>query len=103
MFRKIKFSDLEEMEFRNMTVEELRKLKPVLGKVLTKENKKIKKALKKGIETTELKIREQKLCEIEKKYDQAMVIKLYEIKSIQKIIAVVKSQKILNEHEEEQK
>lgn len=91
MFRKIKLSDLEGMDFRNMTVEELRKLKPVLGKVLTKENKNIKKAikkaLKKGIDTTELKTREQKLCEIEKKYDQAMVIKLYENKSIQKIIA----------------
>lgn len=80
MFRKIKLSDLEGMDFRNMTVEELRKLKPVLGKVLTKENKKISKALKKGIETTELKVKKQNLCEIEKKYDQAMVIKLYEKK-----------------------
>ena len=78
MFKRIKYKDLEEMNFQNMTVEELRKLKPVLGKLLTKENKKINKALQKGMESTELKAKKQNLCEIEKRWDQALVIKLYE-------------------------
>lgn len=78
MFKRIKYKDLEEMNFQNMTVEELRKLKPVLGKLLTKENKKINKALKKGMESTELKAKKQNLCEIEKRWDHALVIKLYE-------------------------
>ena len=78
MFKRIKYKDLEEMNFRNMTVEELRKLKPVLRQLLTKENKKINKALQKGMESTELKAKKQSLCEIEKRWDQALVIKLYE-------------------------
>ena len=78
MFKRIKYKDLEEMNFQNMTVEELRELKPVLGHILTKENKKINKALQKGMESTELKAKKQILCEIEKRWDQALVIKLYE-------------------------
>lgn len=77
MFKRIKYKDLEEMNFQNMTVEELRKLKPVLGQLLTKENKKINKALQKGMESTELKAKQQSLCEIEKRWDQALVIQLH--------------------------
>lgn len=78
MFKRIKYKDLEEMNFQNMTVEELRKLKPVLEQLLTKENIKINKALRKGMESTELKAKKQSLCEIEERWDQALVIKLYE-------------------------